>query len=445
MARFVRQLFVIATAVIFAAGTLPASAASSRPYDVVEQFAEVLSVIEEAYVEPPARDKLGEGAIAGMVGALDPHSAYMPPEQYEDFRQDTSGQFAGIGVEVDLRNGQVVIIAPIAGSPAELAGLAAGDRILMVDGVALDSLPLTEIVHRMRGVKGTPVRLLIRRSGQSAPISVKVVRDDVKLPSVYARYFDGRIAYVRITAFQEGTHTELLLKMGALKSQLGPCRALILDLRQNPGGLVNESIAVADEFLSRGALFSTRHRGQVIEQVHTTSYGNFERTPLVTLVDSGTASAAEIVAGAFKDRKRSMLVGNRTFGKGTVQSIIDLPGGAGLRLTSLRYYTPDGVGIQASGIKPNQVVLSEQEQAAEILRESDLPGHLPSEAAPSNVQQPQRPEPAAEHGQNPCEVPKPLLSMTQRMSQLPASPIASTDTALAEAYRSLMKQLNVTN
>ena len=445
MARLMRQLLVIATAAIFALGSLPASAASSRPYDVVEQFAEVLSVIEEAYVEPPARDKLGEGAIAGMVGALDPHSAYMPPEQYEDFRQDTSGQFAGIGVEVDLRNGQVVIIAPIAGSPAELAGLAAGDRILMVDGVALDSLPLTEIVHRMRGAKGSTVRLLIRRNGQSSPISVKVVRDDVKLPSIYARYFDGHIAYVRITAFQEGTHTELLLKMGALRAQLGPCRAMILDLRQNPGGLVNESIAVADEFLTRGPLFSTRHRGQVIEQVHTTNYGNFERTPLVTIVDSGTASAAEIVAGAFKDRKRSLLVGNRTFGKGTVQSIIDLPGGAGLRLTSLRYYTPDGVGIQASGIQPNQVVISEQEQASEILRESDLPGHLPSEVAQSHIQRPQHAEIAVDHGENPCETPKPLMSMTQRMAQMPASPLTSTDSALAEAYRTLMKQLSAAN
>ena len=220
---------------------------------------------------------------------------------------------------------------------------------------------------------------------------------------------------------------------------------MILDLRQNPGGLVAESIAVADEFLPRGSLFTTRHRGQVIEQVHTTSYGNFERIPLVTIVDSGTASAAEIVAGAFKDRKRSLLVGNRTFGKGTVQSIIDLPDGAGLRLTSLRYYTPDGVGIQASGIQPNQLVLSEQEQNSEILRESDLPGHLPSEASTSRPQQSQQTAISADREQNPCEAPKPLLSMTQRMNQLPASPINASDNALAQAYRTLLKQLPEAN
>lgn len=311
-------------------GSSPVRAASSRPYDIVEQFAEVLSVIEDGYVEPPARDKLGEGAIVGMVGALDPHSVYMPPEQYEDFRQDTSGRFAGIGVEVDLRNGQVEIISPIAGSPAEIAGLIAGDRILMVDGIPLDNLPLMDIVHRMRGTKGTVVHLLIRRRGHSEPIQFTVVRGDVKLPSVYVRYFDGQVAYIRITAFQDGTHTELLTKMGTTKKTLGPYRGIILDLRQNPGGLVSESIAVADEFLAKGPLFFTRHRGEIIERVDTTNYGNFERVPLVTMVDSGTASAAEIVAGALKDRKRSVLIGNRTFGKGTVQSIIDLPGGAGL-------------------------------------------------------------------------------------------------------------------
>ena len=441
MAWFKQLMFGIGVIVTLDVGSLPACASSSRPYDVVEQFAEVLSVIEEGYVEPPARDQLSEGAIVGMVGALDPHSAYMPPDQYEDFRQDTSGKFAGIGVEVDLRNGQVVVVSPIAGSPAEIAGLTAGDRILAVDGIPLETLPLTDIVHRMRGVKGTTVRLVIRRQGKPNALTLNVVRDDVKLPSIYARYFDGRIAYVRITAFQEGTHDELLLKMGALKSHLGACRGIILDLRQNPGGLVTESIAVADEFLAKGALFSTRHRGRVIEQVYTTGYGYFERTPLVTIVDSGTASAAEIVAGALKDRKRSVLVGNRTFGKGTVQSIIDLPGGAGLRLTSLRYYTPAGFGIQASGILPNQVIVSELEQASDILRESDLPGHLPSEGNATTDLHGEPSAPANDREGQPCEVPKPLISLTQRMSQLPSAPINGTDAALTFAYRSLLQQI----
>ena len=345
-------------------------------------------------------------------------------------------------MEVDLRNGQVVIVSPIPGSPAEVAGLRSGDRILMVDGIPLDTIPLNEIVHRMRGVKGTAVHLVIRRGDQQSTTNFTVVRDDVRLPSIYVRYFDGQIAYLRIAAFQEGTHTELLAKMGALQTNFGPHRGIILDLRDNPGGLVSESIAVADEFLSKGPLFFTRHRGKVVERVETTSYGNFEKVPLVTMVDSGTASAAEIVAGALKDRHRSVLLGNRTFGKGTVQSIIDLPGGAGLRLTTLRYYTPSGTGIQASGIEPNQLLISKQEKSSEVLRESDLSGHLPSE----NLKEPIPPSPHAgestSHESQPCEVPKPLLTLSQRVQQLPARPTNSSDEAIALAYRTILQQLD---
>jgi carboxyl-terminal processing protease len=439
------QPFVFGAVAAICFGSVPAHATSSHPYNIVDQFAEVLSVIEEGYVEPPARDKLGQAAIAGMVGALDPHSVYMPAEQYEDFRQETSGRFAGIGVEVDLRQGQVVVVSPIPGSPAEVAGLQPGDRILMVDGIPLDTIPLTEIVHRMRGVKGTAVRLLVRRGSQQSAINFTVVRDDVRLPSIYVRYFDGQIAYLRITAFQEGTHTELLSKMGALKANLGPCRGIILDLRDNPGGLVSESIAVADEFLNKGPLFFTRHRGKLVEKVDTTGYGNFEKVPLVTLVDSGTASAAEIVAGALKDRSRSVLVGNRTFGKGTVQSIIDLPGGAGLRLTTLRYYTPAGTGIQASGIAPHQLLISKQEKSTEILRESDLSGHLPSESLAGSPSSSLHEHVDATHENAPCETPKPLLTLSQRIQQLPASPTNSSDEAIALAYKTILLQLNQRN
>ena len=188
-------------------------------------------------------------------------------------------------------------------------------------------------------------------------------------------------------------------------------------------------------------MFFTRHRGKVVERVETTNYGNFEKIPLVTMVDSGTASAAEIVAGALKDRNRSLLLGNRTFGKGTVQSIIDLPGGAGLRLTTLRYYTPAGTGIQASGIEPNQLLISKEERSSEILRESDLSGHLPSE----NLKRPAPPSPHAventSHESQPCELPKPLMTLAQRIQQLPASPTNSTDEAIALAYRTILQQL----
>ena len=421
--------------------SMPALAASSQPYDVVEQFAEVLSVVEDEYVEPPQRETLAQGAIAGMVGSLDPHSAYMTPEQYREFKQETSGKFAGIGVEVDLRDGQVIIIAPIANSPAEKAGLKSGDRIVALDGVSLESLPVAEIVHRMRGVKGTAVHLVIRRSGVQGPVRIDVTRDDVWLPSIYTRAFDGQIAYVRIAAFQEGTHVELLSRVGELFSQLGKCRGMVLDLRQNPGGLVSESIAVADEFLGSGALFSTRHRGKIVEWVDTTNYGNFERIPLITLVDSGSASAAEIVAGALKDRKRSAIIGERTFGKGTVQSIIDLPGGAGLRLTSLRYYTPSGIGIQTSGVLPDTVLASDETEDNPV-RESDLPGRLPNDSpkASATLAKPERT--AANETEYRYAAPKPLKTIAQRIAELPARPTSANDRQLAFAYQALLEQLN---
>jgi len=416
--------------------TNSALAEGSQPYDVVEQFAEVLSVLENEYVEPPQRENLAQGAIAGMVAVLDPHSAYMTPTQYDEFKQDTSGKFAGIGVEVDLRNGQVTVVAPFAGSPAEKAGLKSGDRIIAVDNIPLDSLPMSEIVRRMRGARRTTVHLLIRRTGSSAPIRLDLVREEVSLPSVYTHTFDGQIAYVRITAFQDGTHTELLSKLGSLLSQLGQCKGMILDLRQNPGGLVAESIAVADEFLGTGPLFSIRHRGMVVVWVETTGYGHFEKTPLITLVDSGSASAAEIVAGALKDRKRSQLIGERTFGKGTVQSIIDLSAGAGLRLTSLRYYTPSGYGIQASGVQPDTEVVS-QDRHVDAFRESDLPGHLPSENGKVEVA-------AAEQEATPapCTPPKPMKTLAQRISELTGQPSAKDDEPLTVAYQLLRKQLH---
>ena len=435
-----RSLALSASATFLTLSPTWALAATSHPYDVVEQFAEVLSVVEDEYVEAPQREALTQGAIAGMVAALDPHSAYMTAEQYGEFKEDTSGRFAGLGIEVDLRNGQVIIVAPIGGSPAERAGLRSGDRIVALDGTPLEALPMAEIVRRMRGMKGTVAHLVLRRTGHELPIRINVESDDVSVPSVHTHMFEGHVAFVRIVAFQEGTHTELLSKMGNLISQLGQCRGLILDLRQNPGGLVAESIAVADEFLNSGLLFSTRHRGKVVERVETTAYGHFENIPMITLVDSGSASAAEIVAGAFKDRKRSLLVGDRTFGKGTVQSIIDVSGGAGLRLTSLRYYTPLGHGIQAAGIQPDTLV-ADQDLDAEPLRESDLPGHLPNERvsiAPPTTTDQAAPPNKDEQG---CVRLKPIRTLAQKMADLPAVPTTEKDAQLALAYQLLLNQI----
>lgn len=411
----------------------------ANPYDLVDQFARVLDRIEREYAEPAPAEKLVQGAIEGMVSALDPHSAYLPPEAYDDFKADTSGQFAGIGVEVDLRSGQVVVIAPVADSPAERAGIQSGDRIISVNGVAPDTLPLSEIVHRMRGKKGTTVHVVVRRPGHSSPLEFNIVRDDVQLPSVYVRRFDQDIGYVRITAFQDGTHGELLDKLGSLRQQRD-LKGLLLDLRQNPGGLVSEAVAVADEFLGSGLLFFTRQRANVIDRIDTTSRGHFEGIPMITLIDEGTASAAEILAGALKDRERSILVGTRTFGKGTVQTILDLPDGAGLRLTAMRYYTPAGVGIQASGVLPDEVVSDAEPGDPAPLREADLPNHLPSEVLPTAP-----PHRSAEIPTQPvavqCGNPKPIKSLAERIRQLSPSPGSSDGKVLARAYRLLVTEL----
>lgn len=427
------RLFCLATTIT----TLARAQSDSDPYELVDQLARVLHRVEQEYVEPAPRAKLVQGAIEGMVGALDPHSAYMPPEEYDEFKADTSGQFAGIGVEVDLRGGQVTVIAPIGGSPAERAGLRSGDRIVSLNGVAPESLPLTEIVHRMRGRIGSGVHLVVRRPGRALPLEFNIVRDRVQVPSVYVRQLEGGITYVRITAFQAGTHGELLEKMAGARSETG-FRGLVLDLRQNPGGLVSEAVAVSDEFLGDGLLFFTRQRARVVDRVGTSDNGHFEHTPMVTLVDEGTASAAEILAGALKDRQRSVLVGARTFGKGTVQTIMDLPGGAGLRLTTLRYYTPAGTGIQASGIVPDEFAAEADVLRADPPREADLPNHLPSDATPAPTKQ-------ATDAEQPitslCSNPKPLISLAERIQRLPASPSDSDDQVLAKGFRLLRSRL----
>ena len=420
------------------APTVLRAQASNNPYELIDQFANTLVRIEADYVEPAPREKLVQGAIAGMVDALDPHSAYMTPDAFEDFKSDTSGQFGGIGVEVDLRNGQITVVAPIPGSPAERAGIHSGDRIVSIDGIVPDTLPLAEIVHRMRGKKGSRVRLTIRRIGSATPLSFVIERDNVRLPSVYVKQLDHAIAYVRLTTFQEGTHAELLDKL----ARLGPSKAirgLLLDLRGNPGGLVSEAVAVADELLDTGLLFSTRHQGKPVEYIVTSSYGHFERIPMVTLVDAGTASAAEILAGALKDRHRSPIVGLRTFGKGTVQTIVDLPGGAGLRLTVLRYYTPAGLGIQASGIIPDEDVVEPDAVGDSPLRESDIPNHLPSERV-QDLDQTRMAKDGQSTDNPTCPLTKPIESLFDRIARLSRSPTDRDSAILARGFKLLVSR-----
>ncbi len=389
MSRFTRPLALALCA--FAGGAVmdlvtghsaDATPQAESPYAAMGQLGRVLVTVENDYVDPVDRTKLVNGAISGMVAELDPHSAYMNPQEYAEFQSDTEGQFGGIGVEVDARTDGITILLPIEGAPAERAGLKSGDKIVAVDGQSVLSGGVDKILKRMRGTPGTHVKLTIRRPGEKDPLDFDLVREVVKVPSVRAQVLKGNVAYVKCKQFQEHTHEELLKAIAKLKSEAaGPLTGVLFDMRANPGGLVDQAAAVADEFLASGTIYSMRHRGQVIEEASAHAGGAFVDLPVVVLVNEWSASAAELVSGALQDHKRALVVGVRTFGKGSVQTILDLPNGAGMRLTTARYYTPSGHGIQADGVHPDVLVQPEGGPKAPSLRESDLDNALAPQGA----------------------------------------------------------------
>ena len=381
---------LLLTAVAFTGGAFATNLAVARtgadsPYDMLQQMSRVLVLIENDYVEPVDRRRLVEGAIKGMVAELDPHSDYMPPEDYKIFESDTEGHFGGIGVEVDFQEDHVTVIAPIEGSPADHAGIKSGDRIVAIDNQSVHGKSPDELVRIMRGPPGTKVVVAVRREGNDKLLYFTLTREIIHVSSVADKLLAGSIAYIRIKQFQEGTHDELLEAVTRLRNKAhGDLHGTLLDLRNNPGGLVNEASAVANEFLTSGVIYTTRHRGKIVDEVRAADTGALRRGPLVVLVNEYSASAAELVAGALQDRHRGTLVGARTFGKGSVQTILDLPGGAGLRLTTMRYYTPSGRSIQAQGVLPDVKVAAARppDKTFGIVRESDLENHLPAQGPP---------------------------------------------------------------
>jgi len=362
----------------FAGGALTSELARARteaesPYHLLDQLARVLVLIENEYVEPVDRERLLEGTIKGMVAELDPHSAYLPAEDYTIFQGDTEGRFGGIGVEVDFRDDYVVVIAPIEGSPADRAGIRPGDRIMAIDNVSTRGKSSDALVRQMRGASGTKVLLTI------------------SVASIASKLLEGGVGYLRVKTFQTGTHAEFVDAVIKLKAKAGgDLSGVILDFRNNPGGLVNEASAIADECLGSGVIYTTRHRSKIVDEVRSTRDGSLQRGPMVVLVNEYSASAAELVAGALQDNRRAPLVGAQTFGKGSVQTIIDLPEGAGLRLTTMRYYTPSGRAIQAQGVKPDIQVAAAYvaDTSFGVVRERDLENHLPAEGPPGSVPAP---------------------------------------------------------
>ncbi len=415
------------------AGIAGIARASEGPYDLVRQLGRVLVLVENEYVDPVDRGRLLEGAIKGMVAELDPHSSYLPEEDYRIFEADTKGEFGGIGVEVDFRNETVVVIAPIEGSPAARAGIRSGDRIVAIDGSPVRGRSMQDLIRRMRGKPGSPIVVSVSRGNDDKVVHYPLKREIIQVASVTSRLLDGGIAYIKLKQFQSGTRDELVRAVGQLRGEAhGTLSGVLLDLRNNPGGLVDEASAVADELLTGGVIYTTRHRGETVDSVSAGAGGALSREPMVALVNEYSASAAELLAGALQDHKRATIVGAPTFGKGSVQSIIDLPGGAGLRLTTMRYYTPGGHAIQAQGIHPDVTIQSGAiDKNLGPIRESDLENHLAPEgaAAPESKPSERIVEPVPDGGAPPATIDLPR--------DVPRDPTKGKDFALSVGYQIL--------
>ncbi len=361
--------------VIFVVFMSFSSYAQSNKYEKLKIFAKVMAIIEHDYVDNVSEVKLINDAIKGMVSSLDPHSSYMTKDEYKELKIMTTGKFGGLGMVVTMKNGMLTVVAPIEDTPAYKAGIKAKDIIIKINGESTLGMTLDQAVKKLRGKPGTKVTLTILREGESKPIVVTITRAIIHVKSVkYKKY--GNVGYVKITQFQDGTTKELKKAL----DKMGKIDGLVLDLRNDPGGLLREAVGVCDLFIKKGVIVSIRgRRKKDVQYFYAHNDGDEPSYPMVVLINAGTASAAEIVSGCLKDHKRAIIMGVRSFGKGSVQSIIPLGDGSALRLTTARYYTPSGVSIQAIGITPDIVVHQAKiipESGGVNIRESNLLHHL---------------------------------------------------------------------
>lgn len=332
--------------------------AQSLPIEQLRAFVEVYERISSSYVESIDDNKMLENAISGMLSNLDPHSAYLPPENFEKVEEHTRGQFGGLGMEVGTEDGFIKVIAPIDDTPAQRAGVQAGDLIIRLDDKSVKGMSLTDAVKLMRGEPGTTISLTIMRKGQREPMEIELTRAVIKVKSVRQRMLDKELGYVRISQFQVRTGRDLIDAVRELeKENAGPLNGLVLDLRNNPGGVLNASVDVTNVFLDEGLIVYTEGRIDSAKMRFEAKRGDLLKgRPLVILVNEGSASASEIVAGALQDHGRALVVGRTTFGKGSVQTLLPLNNGAAIKLTTALYYTPSGRSIQAEGIKPDIII-----------------------------------------------------------------------------------------
>lgn len=409
-----RQLFsAAALAAMLSAVPAVAQADSAETYRQLNLFGDVFERVRADYVEPVDEAELIEAAINGMLRSLDPHSSYLNAKNFRDMQVQTRGEFGGLGIEVTMENGVVKVVSPIDETPADRAGLKAGDFITHLDGEAVLGLTLSQAVEKMRGPVNSPIVLTVARPGVEQPFDVSIVRDVIKIQSVRSRV-EGDIGYVRITSFNEQTEVGLDKAVDKIRAEVGAdLRGLVLDLRNNPGGLLDQAIAVSDAFLNQGEIVSTRGRADSDIQRYSAREGDLmDGKPVIVLVNGGSASASEIVAGALQDHRRGVILGTKSFGKGSVQTIIPLQGHGAVRLTTARYYTPSGKSIQATGIEPDiiveQVTVAETQPPSRPRRsEADLRGHLRGEDEPEEGEEKKTPAPAAGATPAPAEGEKP--------------------------------------
>jgi carboxyl-terminal processing protease len=335
------------------------AASSTGTYKSLEQFIDVLNLIKENYVDEVDTNTLITNAIRGMVSGLDPHSAFFTPDEYKEFQVETTGSFGGLGIELGIIDNYPGIISPIEDTPAWRIGLKAGDKIVAIEGKPTNGMTLMDAVKKLRGKPGTQVTISIMREGFTKPRDYTITRENINIKSVKYEVLDGNIAYIRIVQFQERTSADLRAALDAIvKKTNGNIKGIILDLRNDPGGLLSKSVEVADDFIDDGIIVYTKGRVSGSDITFTAKKEGTlpDDIPMVVLVNGGSASASEIVAGALKDHKRAILVGEKTYGKGSVQTIMPLPDGSGLKITTAKYFTPNGISIQDKGIIPDIVV-----------------------------------------------------------------------------------------
>ena len=386
---------VSATLVVFAfvaglhlAGqTNPWIAYAKDRYQDLQTFAKVLNLVQQYYVEEVDTQKLIYGGIKGMLQELDPHTNFLPPDIYKEFESETAGEFGGIGIEITVQNDILTVISPIEDTPAWEAGIQAGDKIVEINGESTKGFSLAEAAQRMRGKKGSKVRMGIFRDGFDKPREFVIERGTVKVRSVKATDLDDGFSYLRLTSFNENSASEMEKAVKAVQTKHKQINGLIIDLRRNPGGLLDQAVKISDLFLEKGTIVSTMGRNKREKEVlYAKKDGTYTGFPIIVIVNEYSASASEIVAGALQDNKRAVVMGQPTFGKGSVQSVVKLGDGSGLKLTVARYYTPNGRSIQAEGIKPD-VTLDDVDAEAykkavirrEVRREQDIAGHLQGE------------------------------------------------------------------